>query len=98
MLLLFFSKNLNYIDDLFENNDKMKIAEDLKAKLGLNFYKKYYWRQKNYALESLVLEKKGFLNSRELYNIQLTLNVEKLSAQTYFEKTFQNPELEWKDM
>ena len=42
MLLLFFSKNLNYIDNLFENNDKMKIAEDLKAKLGLNFYKKYY--------------------------------------------------------
>ena len=36
------------------------------------------------------------LNSRELYNMQLTLNVEKSTAQTYFEKKFQNPELECK--
>ena len=34
------------------------------------------------------------LNSREIYNMQLTLNVEKSTAQTYFEKKFQNPELE----
>ena len=38
------------------------------------------------------------LNSRELYNIQLILNVEKPTAQTYLEKKFQNPELEWKDI
>ena len=39
----------------------------------------------------------GKLNSRELYNMQLILKVEKPTAQTYFEKTFQNPDLEWKD-
>ena len=38
------------------------------------------------------------LNSRELYNMQLILQVEKPTAQTYFKKIFQNPELEWKDM
>ena len=38
------------------------------------------------------------LNSRELYKMQLMLSVEKPTAQTYFEKKFQNPELEWKDI
>ena len=38
------------------------------------------------------------LNSRELYNIQLILNVEKPTAQTYLEKKFQNTELEWKEI
>ena len=38
------------------------------------------------------------LNSRQLYNTQLILNVEKPTAQTYFQKKFQNPKLEWKDM
>ena len=38
------------------------------------------------------------LNNRELYNMQLRLKVEKPSAQTYFEKAFENPELEWKDI
>ena len=38
------------------------------------------------------------LNSRELYNMQLILKVEKPTFQTYFEKKFQNPELEWKDI
>ena len=38
------------------------------------------------------------LNSRELYNLQLILNVEKPTAHTYFEKKFQNPDLEWKDI
>ena len=38
------------------------------------------------------------LNIRELYNMQLILKVEKPTAQTYFEKNFQNPELEWKDI
>ena len=46
------------------------------------------------------------LNSRELYNMQLILNVENMqlilnvenpTAQIYFEKNFQNLELEWKD-
>ena len=37
------------------------------------------------------------LNSRELYNMQIILNVEKPTAQIYFEKNFQNLELEWKD-
>ena len=36
------------------------------------------------------------LNSRELYNIQLKL--EKPTAETYFKKNSQNPELEWKDI
>ena len=35
------------------------------------------------------------LISRQLYNMQLILNVEKPTAQTYFQKKFQNPELEW---
>ena len=30
--------------------------------------------------------------------MQLIVNVEKPTAQTYFEKKFQNPELEWKDI
>ena len=38
------------------------------------------------------------LNSRELYSMQLILKVEKLTAQTYFEKHFQKPKLEWKDV
>ena len=38
------------------------------------------------------------LNSRELYDMQLILKVEKPTAQTYFEKVFQCPELEWKDI
>ena len=37
------------------------------------------------------------LNSRELYNMQLILNVKTPTAQTYFEEKFQNPELKWKD-
>ena len=37
------------------------------------------------------------LNSRELYNMQLILKVEKTTAQTYFEKNFKNHELEGKD-
>ena len=36
-------------------------------------------------------------NSRELYNMQLLFNVEKATAQTYFEKKFQNHELEQKE-
>ena len=38
------------------------------------------------------------VNSWELYNIQLILQVEKPTSQTYFEKHFQNPELEWEDI
>ena len=38
------------------------------------------------------------LNIRKLYHIQLIIKVEKPTAQTYFEKKFQNPELEWKDI
>ena len=38
------------------------------------------------------------LYSRELFNIELILKVERPTAQTYFEKNFQNPELEWKDI
>ena len=30
--------------------------------------------------------------------MQLILKVEKPTAQTFFEKIFQNPELEWKDI
>ena len=36
-------------------------------------------------------------NSRELYNMQLLFNVEKPTARTYFEKKFQNHELEQKE-
>ena len=38
------------------------------------------------------------LNTRELYNMLLILKVEKPTVQTYFEKIFQNPQLEWKDI
>ena len=38
------------------------------------------------------------LKSRELYNMQHALKVEKPTAQTYFEKNFQNSEWEWKDI
>ena len=30
--------------------------------------------------------------------MQLKLKVEKSTAQTYFQKNFQNPEVEWKDI
>ena len=40
MLSLFFSKNLNHIGDLFENNGKMKKWDDLRAKLVLDNHKK----------------------------------------------------------
>ena len=43
-----------------------------------------------------ILEK---LNGGELYNVQLMLSVEKLTAQTYFKKKkIQNLDLEWKDI
>ena len=38
------------------------------------------------------------LKNRDLYNLQLILKVEKTITETYFEKNFQNPELEWKDI
>ena len=38
------------------------------------------------------------VNSRELYNMQIILKVKKPTAQTYFEKNFWNPVLEWKDI
>lgn len=37
-------------------------------------------------------------SSRELYNMQLILKVQKPTAQTYFEEISENPELEWKDL
>ena len=38
------------------------------------------------------------LNCRELYNMQVIFKVEKPTAQSYFDKNFQNPQLEWKDI
>ena len=39
------------------------------------------------------------LNSREPYNMQLILNVEKpTTAQIHFKEKLQNPGLEWKDI
>ena len=38
------------------------------------------------------------LKNRDLYNLQLILKVEKTITEIYFEKNFQNPELEWKDI
>ena len=122
--MLFFSKNLNHIRDLFENNSKMKSWEDLRGKLDLDDNKKFYWKQIIHAIprawkekflecgdnisdliinEHHLIKKHQIyclekLNSRELYNMQLTLNVEKLTTQAYFEKNFQNLELEWKDI
>ena len=43
-------KNLNHIDDLFENDCKMRSGEDLRAKLGLDDNKKFYWRQIIHAI------------------------------------------------
>ena len=45
----FSKKNLNHIDELFENNGKMRSWEDLRAKLGLDDNKKIYWRQTIHA-------------------------------------------------
>ena len=41
ILSLFFSKNLNHICDLFEDNGKMRSREDLRAKLYLNNNKSF---------------------------------------------------------
>ena len=41
----FSHKNINHIGALFENNNKMRSLEDLRAKLGLDDNKKIYWRQ-----------------------------------------------------
>ena len=38
------------------------------------------------------------INSTELYDMQLILKIEKPTTQTYFDKIFKNPELEWKDV
>ena len=43
-------KSPNHIDDLFENNRKMKSWEDLIAKLGLDDNKNFYWRQIIHAI------------------------------------------------
>ena len=45
-----FQKSPNHIDDLFENNCKMKSWEDLIAKLGLDDNKKFDWRQIIHAI------------------------------------------------
>ena len=97
--------------------------EDLRAKLGLDENKKFYWRQimdtvpcawKEIFLEcgnninDLIIKEHHLikkhqiyclekLNSRELYNMQLMIKVEKPTAKTYFKKIFKNPEFEWKD-
>ena len=102
----------------------MRSWEDLRAKLGLDDNKNFYWRQTNHAIpgawketfsecgnniNDLIIEEHHLikkhqiyclekLNSRELYNMQLILKVEKPTAQTFLEKIFQNPELEWKDI
>ena len=97
----------------------MKSWEDLRAKLGLDDNKKFYWRQIIHAISRALkemflewgdnfsdliineyhlikkhqiqcLEK---LNSRELYNMQLKLNVEKPTAQYISRKTFKT--LNW---
>ena len=46
----FSQKNLIHIGDLFENNGKMRSWEDLKAKLGFDDNKKFYWRQIIHAI------------------------------------------------
>ena len=118
--MLFFSKKLNHIGDLFENNCKVISWEDLRAKLSLK-YKKEFDGDK-LSTQSFVLGKKYFynvitisvilllknikhqiyclenLNSKELYNMQLILKVEKPTAQTYFEKNLRTPELKSKDI
>ena len=38
------------------------------------------------------------LKRRELYNMQLIFNIEKPTAETYFEKKIKKPELKWKDI
>ena len=102
----------------------MRRWEDLRAKLGLDDNKIFYWRQIIHAIlcawkemflecgdniSDLVINEYHLikkhqiyclekLNSRELFNMQLILKVEKPTAQTYFAKKFQNPELELKDI
>ena len=41
----FSHKNINHIGALFENNNKMRSLEALRAKLGLDDNKKICWRQ-----------------------------------------------------
>ena len=38
------------------------------------------------------------LKARELNNMQLILNVEQPTAETYFQENFKNPEWDWKDI
>ena len=55
--MLFFSKNLNHIRDLFENNSKMKSWKDLRGKLDLDDNKKFYWKQIIHAIPRAWKEK-----------------------------------------
>ena len=44
-IVIFVKKPPNYVDDLFENNDKIRSWNDLRAKLDLDGNKNFYWRQ-----------------------------------------------------
>ena len=47
---------------------------------------------------SVIMKMLFFMQCRELHIMQLILNIEKPTTQTYFQKKFQNSEMEWKDM
>ena len=47
---------------------------------------------------SVITKMLFFMQCRELHIMQLILNIEKPTTQTYFQKKFQNSAMEWKDM
>ena len=44
----------------------------------------------------LIKKTKSKLNSNELYKIQIIIKYKKPTSQSYFEKIFKNPNLDWK--
>ena len=46
----YFSQNLNYIGDLFENNGKMRSLEEVRGKSNVDDHKKFYCRQIIYTI------------------------------------------------
>ena len=109
--MLFSKKKLSHIGDLFENNGKMRSWEDLKAKLGLDHNRKCYWRQviheipcawKEMFLEcgeninDLIIDEHHLLKKHQIYCLENLNSRETYDMQTYFEKKFQKPELNWK--
>ena len=83
-------KNPNHIGDLFENNGEMRGWEHLRAKLGLDDSKKFYWRKIIHAIplawkemflecgnniSDLIINEHHLINKYQIYCLK-KLNVE----------------------